>query len=117
MTVANLNVQHENVSSFTKPFIKGEEKWSPFANTLGSRQKDHVLYVNGTRKADLDSGEVTYEWSLRMIRHSLGTTYTFNSSWPEIERLNLDLESLKEIFTTLGWDSAVLNTQQKVKVI
>lgn len=117
MTVANLSVQNENVSSFTKPFIKGEEKWFPFADTLGSRQKDHVLYVNGTRKADLDSGKVAYEWSLRMIRHSLGTTYTFNSSWPEIERLNLDLTPLEEIFKTLGWDTAVLDTQQKVKVI
>lgn len=117
MSVANLSVQNENVSSFTKPYLKGDEKWFPFVNTLGSSKKDHVLYVQGTRKANLKSGEVTYEWSLRMIRHSLGTTYTFNSSWPEIERLNLDLSPLEEIFTTLGWDTAVLDTQQKVKVI
>lgn len=117
MTVANLSIQNENVSSFTKPFLKGEEKWLPFVNSMGSSQKDHVLYVKGTRMEDLDSGEVTYEWSLRMIRHSLGTNYTFNSSWPEIERLNLDLAPLEKIFKTLGWDTAVLDTQQKVKVI
>lgn len=117
MTVANLSVQNENVSSFTKPFLKGEEKWFPFVNTLGSRKKDHVLYVKGTRTVDLDSGEVTYEWSLRMIRHSLGTNYTFNSSWPNVGELNLDLGPLEEIFKTLGWDTAVLDTQQKVKVI
>lgn len=117
MMVANLSIQHENVSGFTKPFIKKKGGRFPFANTLGSRQKDPVLYVKGTRKADLDSEESAYEWALRMIRRSLDTTYTFNSSWPEIERLNLDLASLEKIFTTLGWDTAVLNTQQKVKVI
>lgn len=117
MALANLKVQNETISSFTRPYLKYDEKWLPFLKTQGLFKKDHVLYVKGSRKEHLDSGEVTYEWSLRMIRYSLGTTYTFDSGWPEIEKYDLDLAPLKEIFTTLGWDTAVLDTKQKVKVI
>ncbi len=116
MSADELSISDLRVTEVTKAFPKGSKDWFPFKKTQGMFKHDKVVYVVAARKEDLLTGEISYEWTLRLNGGMTAQMRSFNSSWPNIHMLQLDLGPLEEIFETLAWDTSSLRPQEKVKV-